>query len=367
MRPISTSVAASLIAVLMNLQTVVAQSDFLPGEETTPRVGIPKVLRAPARAAADAAATAPSNGGAGFGGQRDVASPESRRGGRSGRRGGHGARHGWGHYHHHHHGGHDRGPDDVFVFWLPGFPLWGNVGYTPAFGGFDNGYPYVLHRGFSVWNPDLAGQQAVVQPAPDLPAPDDPASADAKQLKIRPTNADAKARAGRFLGHGDAQFRKQSFLAAIDRYKMASRAAPDLAEPYIRQGFAYVAMAKYESAADAFRRGLGIRSDWTGSPFRLDELYGDNQLAKSARVESMAIAVDANPLDADLLMLVGLHLFFDGQADRSEVFFTRAAQLGGNDDRLLDAFLPRPGPAGAGKPQAGPKPDDPKPNDKVVF
>jgi hypothetical protein len=36
--------------------------------------------------------------------------------------------------------------------------------------------------------------------------------------------------------------------------------------------------------------------------------------------------------------------------------------LGGNEDRLLDRFLPQPGPAGAGKPQPGPKPGD-----KLVF
>jgi hypothetical protein len=53
-----------------------------------------------------------------------------------------------------------------------------------------------------------------------------------------------------------------------------------------------------------------------------------------------------------------MELFFDGQTQRSEAFFSRAAQLGANDDRLLDGFLPRPGPAGA--PPAAPP-------GKVVF
>jgi hypothetical protein len=74
--------------------------------------------------------------------------------------------------------------------------------------------------------------------------------------------------------------------------------------------------------------------------------------------------VEANPLDSELLIALGMQIFFDGQQQRAEVFFARAAELGANEDNLLDSFLPRPGPAGAGKP------DDPaqaKPGGKIVF
>ena len=36
----------------------------------------------------------------------------------------------------------------------------------------------------------------------------------------------------------------------------------------------------------------------------------------------------------------------DSQAERASVFFARVGQLGGNDDRLLNDFLPKPAPAG---------------------
>ncbi len=167
------------------------------------------------------------------------------------------------------------------------------------------------------------------------------------------TNADQKALAGRFLGFGDEQFRQQKFLAALGRYKTALKAAPDMAEIYFRQALTYVAMGKYESAATAFRRGLRIRSDWQAAPFRLDQLYGDALLAKTGHIETLAKAVEQNSFDADLLMLLGMQLFFDGQRDRAENFFARAAQLGGNEDQLLNGLLPQPGPGDA--PPAGGK------------
>jgi hypothetical protein len=108
-----------------------------------------------------------------------------------------------------------------------------------------------------------------------------------------------------------------------------------------------VAVGQYENAVKAFRRGLQIRSDWTGSPFRLDQIYGDGQIAKTGHLENLAKAIEANPLDSNLLLALGMQLFFDGQRDRAVVFFTRVAQLGGNEDRLLDSFLARPAPADA--------------------
>jgi hypothetical protein len=254
---------------------------------------------------------------------------DDRRG--DGRRGHHG--------HHHQHGG----------LWL----LWPSYVYYPPFFG-----PYYG------WTNPFQAPRLASNPAPaavDPPAPR-PAPSDLPKAKVRATSAAWKARAGKFIGYGDTNFGKQSYLAAVERYKTAAQMAPDVAEPYLRQGFAFVAMGNYPSAARAFRRGLAIRSDWTDTPFRLDEIY-DDQIAKTAHLETLAKAVETNPLDADLLMLLGLQIFFDGQPQRAEVFFARAAQLGGNEDGLLDSFLPRPGPAGAPKPAA----DAPKAGGKIVF
>jgi hypothetical protein len=337
--------AVSVVGVATSGQTAAAQFHRTSSQQASDNVGTPDTLRGwSIRNRTTAHADQGHNPQSGDQGAR----PDSW--GHRGRRG-----------HHHHH---NQGGDNAWIFWLPGYPLLGNVGYTRAFGTYDSGYPYTVQRGFSVWSPNRAAVAAPNNAAPNnpAPAPNDPPPVATKKPKIRATNASAKARAGRFIGYGDANFRKQVYLSAVERYKTAARVAPDVAETYFRQGFGFVAMGNYPSAARAFRRGLAVRADWIGSPFRLDQIYGDNQIAKTAHLESLAMAVDANPLDADLLMLLGLQVFFDGQAARSEVFFVRAAQLGGNEDRLLDRFLPQPGPAGAGKPQPGPKPGD-----KLVF
>ncbi len=261
--------------------------------------------------------------------------------------------------HHHHHHGYGKGP---IYLWPPLVLPWsGNFGYIPGFP-YDNlGLPYYFDPNANGWSPirqPVAAQPAATAPAPTDPLPDN----DSVRSKIRTTNAESKARAGKFVGYGDANFAKQSYLSAAERYRDAARIAPDLAEPYFRQGIAFVAMGNYESAARSIRRGLVIRSDWRHSPFRLDQMYNDDRITKTTHLENLAKAVEANPLDANRLMLLGMMLYFDGQAARSETFFSSAAQLGGNDDRLLDYFLPQPGPAGAPPPVA-----PPDPGGKLVF
>jgi hypothetical protein len=113
-----------------------------------------------------------------------------------------------------------------------------------------------------------------------------------------------------------------------------------------------MALANYDSAAVAFRRGLRVRSDWSASPFKLADLYDGAPAAKVSHLETLAAAVDANGFDADLLLVMGMCLYFDGQPERAAVFFTRSDQLGGNADGLLDSLLgkSRPAPAGAQQP-----------------
>ena len=195
--------------------------------------------------------------------------------------------------------------------------------------------------------------------------PPEPAADDAPPKRTpKSTSPEQKARAGKFLGFGDASFAEQKYLAAIERYKSASRIAPDLADPYLRQGHALVALGQYENAVKVFRRGLRIRPEWSGSPFRLNQLYGPDRIAKVSHIETLAKAVEANPLDSNLLMALGMQLFFDGQAERASVFFARVAQLGGNDDRLLNDFLPKPAPAGAPLQEKPARPQGPA---KIVF
>jgi tetratricopeptide (TPR) repeat protein len=173
------------------------------------------------------------------------------------------------------------------------------------------------------------------------------------QKKVRVTNAASKARAGKFLQSGDTQFGKQKFHQALERYREGALSAPDLGDCYFRQAFAQVAMGQYDAASKAIQRGLRLQPNWADSAFTLDSLYGaGHHLEKLSHREGLAQAIEQNPLDAGLYLAMGALLYFDGEHERSRPFFERAAQIGGNDDHLLDGFL-APMPADAGNDAAG--------------
>ena len=80
---------------------------------------------------------------------------------------------------------------------------------------------------------------------------------------------------------------------------------------------------------------------------RLDQLYAEGALAKVN--QTLTKAVEAKPANSDLLVALGMQLFFDGQRDRAGTYFARAAGLGANRDRLFDDFMPNPALAEASR------------------
>jgi tetratricopeptide (TPR) repeat protein len=168
----------------------------------------------------------------------------------------------------------------------------------------------------------------------DMPEP--------KKSADRATNAQAIALALKFIGYGDALFAQQKYAEANDRYRKASNSAPQLADAWFRQGFALSATGRYDLALGAIKRGLKLNPKWPKSGFEMDELYGPDAMSKTAHLDAMANVAEGKPNDADLLFLIGVHLHFDGQAERAKTFFQRAAQLAGGDDASADhikAFL----------------------------
>ncbi len=256
----------------------------------------------------------------------------------------------------HHHHAFGRGqvgfaPVTVWSYWSGGYPLgWGGLYtpyYTPAFGAGPIGpnlYSYPAAAPFVPQGDPVAPAEREARVVERNAIPQQPAR---PQPKI--TSADKKAKAGRSIGVGDTNFSKQKYTSALDRYRSAGATAPDLPEAFMRQGFALVALGQYANATKAFRRALAIRGDWSGSPMRIDQLYDEARLVKNGHLENLAKAIEANPWDANLLVALGVELYFDGQKDRAGVFFARAAQLGGNTDHTLDGFLPQPGPKGEQK------------------
>lgn len=164
----------------------------------------------------------------------------------------------------------------------------------------------------------------------------------AGEPRPRVSNAAARANAARFMDFGDANFHKQDYNAAYERYRTAAKLAPDLAAPFLRQALALVAFGRYERAADTLRRALRIEGNPDRIRLRLDELYANNAIAKTAHLEALALAVEQNSQSADLMLVLGMYLFLDGKADRATPVFLRCSQLGGNEDGVISGFLPRP-------------------------
>ena len=227
----------------------------------------------------------------------------------------------------------------------------GLYGYDPYAGGYS--YPYypplyspylppVYLPAEEVFGPRAAQRflDADDQSRPKLRANiiQDDEAPEPKRGTERGTNSQAVARAWKFIAFGDARFANQEYSDANQRYRAASRSAPQLAEAWFRQGFAMLAIGRYDLAVAAIRRGLKINPNWAKSDFSLKELYGPDDRFKNAHCNALAEAAEANPNDADLLFLLGVHLHFDGQADRAKKFFDRAKDVAGGDAEHLNAF-----------------------------
>jgi hypothetical protein len=220
----------------------------------------------------------------------------------------------------------------------------------PVYSGYNNPYPYN-------YSPSLNTPGYPGNPYPGSVSTNYPTQGDTSAHAFNPqkgfrapplskskspaNSTESKAKVDKLLAMGDASFGKQQYVAAIGHYKAAARIAPELAEPYLRQGFALLAQKRYPLAVKAIRSGLEIRSDWAASSWRLDQIYAEGHLEKTN--QQVTKFVDSNPLDADLAIALGVQLYFtEHQRDRAVTYFVRAEQLGANADHVLDPFLPQP-------------------------
>ncbi len=145
--------------------------------------------------------------------------------------------------------------------------------------------------------------------------------------------------ARKFVAYGDALFAEQRFHAAVQRYKSAITAAPDLPETYYHQAFALVAIKQYSLAARALRIGVELDADLLRGGNLLATLYGDNHLVRTAHLEQLADHTLANPGDGDLYFLVGAFLMANGEGERAQRFLQKAADLAPPGSTLLDPLL----------------------------
>ncbi len=154
-----------------------------------------------------------------------------------------------------------------------------------------------------------------------------PADIAEAAARIRKTGVAAKMKASRLMDLGDDLFHDQKHHEALQRYKSATTAAPDMPETWLRQGFALAATGRYDLAARAFRRAKAIDAEALGVKLLLDDLYGDTAVAKTAHYDSLARAALAEPDRSDLLLVLGMMLHFDGQPERAAPFFAAVSDL----------------------------------------
>lgn len=209
---------------------------------------------------------------------------------------------------------------------------------APNAGPFNGQGPLIL--------PDPPAEAQVAQrpnPAAVVPAmnpqPAAPPVVAARPIKLRKSNDSNRVRAMRLVAVADADFRAQKYVEAASRYRRAAQTAPDLPEAHFRQAQAEIALSHYDKAAKSCKLGLDADPAWIASGFRLANLYGPNQAAKSAHIEQLAQEAAAKPQDSDLRFLIGIELFLDGQLERSRKFFEQAAALNAGDDAHLLTFL----------------------------
>ncbi|HUE72649.1 MAG TPA: tetratricopeptide repeat protein [Pirellulaceae bacterium] len=162
----------------------------------------------------------------------------------------------------------------------------------------------------------------------------------AAEPKVRIANPEYRRKAEQFLAHGDRLFREQKYSQALDRYKQAGAMARDLAEAQWRKGHAYVAVHRYELAAASFKRALTLDPDVARDGFDLARLYGPGALVKTSHLEALAGEALVRSDSPDYYFLLGIFLRYDGQTERAEKFFVRAAELAGRDSVHLASFLP---------------------------
>ena len=245
------------------------------------------------------------------------------------------------HHHHHHQNQFFYGFPSTVLFY-PGIgysSVWSSY-YTPLFPAY---YPTPTYF-ISVNNnlPEPQREARVVE--------SQSGSRAAGQARAEGEHARIEARAGKMIALGDGHFGKKKYASAIERATAWPPRPPTtwpsrFSAPASRSGAGTICASGQivsQGAGDSIRLGMGRRSGSTS-------FTRTCRWPKKSHLEDLAKAVEANPWDANLLLVLGIELYFDGQQERASLFFSRASRLGANNDHLFDEFLPQPGPAGRRK------------------
>jgi len=149
-----------------------------------------------------------------------------------------------------------------------------------------------------------------------------------QESESTPSSGDllARDRARKYVGYGDDFFARGDYAAAASRYRSAISAAPSLAEAHLRRAVCAIANGNYEQASKSFDEAVRRDERVLHSEFRLDKVY-KNDADKQSHLNALVQRTLQNRDSVELMRLVGMFLYFDGQADRSQKFFAHAKKL----------------------------------------
>ena len=146
------------------------------------------------------------------------------------------------------------------------------------------------------------------------------------------------ARARQQMVVGDRLFRGGNLKKAEERYQQAARAAPNLAEPYVRLAQIALVRGNYTAAASRLRDAETAQPGWIETATDIQSIYGEPaEFARQiARLESH---VQIHPNDRDAWLVLGAQWFLSGRTDRAADVFLRLNDPNRKADVALTAFL----------------------------
>ncbi len=204
-----------------------------------------------------------------------------------------------------------------------------------------------------VQQPTPALKPAPVDAAPQPPLPPQSASYQRGTQAIShsfsaPTSRRALDVYGTLRNHetemaiGNRLFAAQLYHSALTKFQEASRVSPSSGDVYLHEGFAELAMGRYDRAAKVFRFATDIDLKLASSKFSLRDIYSKSEVKKFHldRLARTAMAKADNP---DLMYCLGVFLHFDGQQQRARRFFKEAGKTDLQADHI-QVFLNTPKP-----------------------
>ncbi len=155
----------------------------------------------------------------------------------------------------------------------------------------------------------------------------------------RTSTAAARTKSRILAARAQQWMRRGEFHTALQRYRQATEAAPDLAEGWYGQALALAAIGRFELAADRLKTAVLRDAEWPTNAPPLDDIFGnDTPLRKLSVLDRAAAWVREDIRDPDRLFLLGALLFFDGQFDKARPFLEAAYRLAGGGAHIAAFF-----------------------------